>query len=195
MLSIIQNQAEAITLKPPTLDLVFWLPRRLNIPIDRIPQIYTENPRLLTICPSSMMPKKYYLFEKMNIDKTQMAKMFEEHPRIWVKSYGSNSLKLKYLTQRMKIILSKEDTFPAILEYNYAKVIRPRGELMIRNYKILPWREVLNLTDEEFVNKIGVTLKDLEEVKAEFVDQNNELDYKLRFFTKYIPNNGKNEVY
>jgi len=42
------------------------------------------------------------------------------------RSYGSTHLKLKYLIERMELRLVDEKAFPAILNFSYANVIRPR---------------------------------------------------------------------
>jgi len=81
-------------------------------------------------------------------------------------------LKMKYLKERMEITLTEEKAFPMILNFNYANIIRPRyksiqkfiwfcprGELMISKKNVIPWVEVLQMKDEEFVNRIGATLE------------------------------------
>ena len=59
----------------------------------------------------------------------------------------------------MKTDVKTEPTFPAILNFSYANVIRPRGEIMLKQEKVHPWASILNLTDEEFVAKVGSTLE------------------------------------
>jgi hypothetical protein len=65
---------------------------------------------------------------------------------------------MKYLSQRFNENPVEQGYFPAILNYNYAATIRPRGELMLKVGRILPWKDVLPLDDEEFCNLLAVGL-------------------------------------
>lgn len=78
---------------------------------------------------------------------------------------------------------------------------------MISKKNVIPWVEVLQMKDEEFVNRIGATLEvqstlfyfkraqELNELKQQFKTVNNELDYKYRFFSRYWSNSGANAKY
>ena len=75
--------------------------------------------------------------------------------------------------------------------------------MMMRKNQVFPWKEVLNLTDQEFCDKISSTLevififivffyfffKELKKIKEE-LKSTNELDTKKRFFSHYFRNSG-----
>jgi len=195
IITIMKRHAEAFTLNTPNLEQTFYLPSKAGLSREEVAQVFTENPRLLSIDPTGIQPKKITIFRKNGITFPEIFQMIREHPRILVKSVGSINLKIRYLRQRMKCDVKTEPTFPAILNYSYANVIRPRGEIMLKQEKVQPWAAVLHLTDEEFVAKVGSTLEELNRIKAEFTDENNELDYKVRFFSRYFHNSGVNAKY
>jgi len=195
IITIMKRHAEAFTMNPPNLEQTFVLPTKAGMTREEIAKVFTEQPRLLTIDPTAVQPKKITIFRRNGITFPEIYQMIREHPRILVKSVGSINLKIRYLRQRMKIDVKNEPTFPALLNYSYASIIRPRGEILLKQENPLPWAQVLNLTDEEFVAKTGSTLEELNRLKSEFKDENNELDYKLKFFSRYFHNSGVNAKY
>lgn len=197
IIAIMKRHPEVFAIPHNTLRHTFRLPVRMRLSPPVIARIYTANPRLMTVCPYTIMPKKFKLL-KSQLPKLPRAigNMFIKHPRLFIKSQGSNSLKIRYLKQKMKIeTLRNDPAYPAILNYSYASVIRPRGELMLRKDKILAWKDILNLTDQEFADKMESTVEELNTVKAEYKEINNELDYQVRFFSKYFSNRGARAKY
>lgn len=59
---------------------------------------------------------------------------------------------------------------------------------MLRKEKSLPWKEILDITDKEFCEKIGISVEDLEKVKAE-LNPSNELEHRKRWFKAYMNTN------
>ena len=55
-----------------------------------------------------------------------------KYPTLLTKSFGSLSLKMKYLRTRYQVNFKTDIDFPAILLFNYNETIRPRGEAMLK---------------------------------------------------------------
>lgn len=101
---------------------------------------------------------------------------------------------MKYITQRLRLDLEKDMAFPAILNYSYGSFIRPRGEMMISKRVLVDWVDVLDMTDQEFLEKIEGTEEEFLNKKKEF-PITNELDIKKRFFSKTFSNAGRTAKY
>lgn len=94
-----------------------------------------------------------------------------------------------YLQEVLKIDLKNEETFPAILNFSYRDIIRPRqllnlinninnyiyififflyfinrGEAMRKTQNFLPWKEILYLKDAEFCEKLNFNLEVLDKI-------------------------------
>jgi len=148
-----------------------YLRNQLNIPIEKIHEIYLENPLLFSIELGSGFIPRQKLFNKYKVDKELFKQILFNYPRILMKSYGSLDIKLRYLTKRFGLNLLKEEAFPCILNYNYYHFIRARGEIMLKfnekddenKKEKINWIDVLEMSDLEFCQNVDFSINELNE--------------------------------
>ena len=90
-------------------------------------------------------------------------------------------MKTKYLTRRGRIELKNDRAFPGILCFQYARFIRARGEVMLKNDLVIKrptWSEVIKISDEAFCSYYSIGLQDLSKIQNE-IEQTNELDLPI----------------
>ena len=56
---------------------------------------------------------------------------FRRHPDLFLTSYASMEAKVNYIKRNLNRHVSKEQTFPLLLHFNYTTVIWPRCELLM----------------------------------------------------------------
>lgn len=124
-----------------------YLRDTLGFKEQEIHEIYMSYPRLFSVeWGSSFVPKKK-LFRRFKIELPLFKQILTHYPRVLVKSYGSTEVKLKYLTKRFGMNLLEEKAFPNILNFNYYKVIRARGEMILKMFESKKKRDTFQWTE------------------------------------------------
>ncbi|KAM3128516.1 hypothetical protein pb186bvf_019359 [Paramecium bursaria] len=150
-------------------------------PNEYVPLI-VNNPQLLFLDPHSMMGSKINIFREFGFSDTQIGQILKSYPELFIRSVATLKLKFKFFENYLKIKCIDHPDFPAMFNYDYWRVIRPR--LIITNDPIL---EVLNLSEQEFIAKYNCE----EQYKKLLDDQPNkthkkEVDIWQRSFHRKI---------
>lgn len=151
-----------------------------EIPQKELRDIYVANPLLVTVDFAHHFIPKFNLFLKLKFTRRDVFRIFRYFPGVFVRSLHSVQTKVKYLTRRGRIDLRKDKAFPSILEFQYARFIRARGEAMLKSsVPRLPWTQVMQMTDEDFCAHFKISPSDFAALQAE-VEQTAEMDLKLK---------------
>lgn len=127
--------------------------------LDLYPELILQNRR-------DLIQKKYRLImsHSPNRSTTYMRNLFRRHPDLFLTSYASMEAKVNYIKRNLNRHVSKEQTFPLLLHFNYTTVIWPRCELLMdQGQKHFDMAEVLSGSDAEFCRRFGFDKNQLRE--------------------------------
>ena len=94
--------------------------------LDHYPELILQNRR-------DLIQKKYKLIMEHSPSRSQvyMRNLFRRHPDLFLTSYASMQAKVNHIKRALYRHVTKEQTFPLLLHYNYTTVIWPRCELLL----------------------------------------------------------------
>ena len=115
----------------------------------------------------SLLNKKLKLLDELVPQKSTVRTLIRMYPFILLKSYNSFVRKILYFNKELEKNILELEIFPIIFVFNFNKDIKPRCELMRKYNKWIPFKSAFSLTPEDFVQKIGVDLKEYESFKED----------------------------
>lgn len=130
---------------------------------------FVKYPELISICPVSILPTKVKMLKNFKVAHNNLKDIWLNHTNVFISSIGSLDLKSRYLQQRA-FAFGKPKSLPAYFATSYSSVIRPRCEAAIKLKKTINLDEDLQISDEEFIAKTGISKEDLEKTKSEFAE-------------------------
>ncbi len=133
--------------------------------------------------------RRNILVEKLKIviknskaPKLYLRDLFLRHPELFLKSYGSFKAKENFFVIELGRSLKGERSWPLMLKFNYNQHIRPRCTLAYNQNFEFDLTEALIGTDEEFCEKFGFTMDQLEEERSQ-----HKITEEKDILWRYVP--------
>lgn len=172
---------------------IFRMLEILGFSKKEVVQMVLLNPYILSLDYPRMFPQKLKLLEKHGAHGENLRELIAKNPFVLTKSLESLKAKLDYLPKRHQVFLFMQNYFPKILTYNFKNFIKPRGDLMLEHGKGPElWERVLEMSDQEFCEELGIPLEELERRKG---PRDREVDVPKFAVDKFFSRELRQRIY
>lgn len=137
---------------------------KFKIPAKELLKILDHYPQMILQNRRDLIQKKYKLImdNSPNRSQTYMRNLFRRHPDLFLGSYASMEAKVNYIKRNLNRHVTKEQSFPLLLHFNYTSVMWPRCELLLaQGQRHFDLAEVLPGSDADFCKKFGFERSEL----------------------------------
>lgn len=151
---------------PGNLELILQKLETIGMKQTDIVNAIIKNPFVVSLNFPIQFMKNIKQWCEFGFKEADLGRIFTLYPYLLTKRAEVTKAKLMYLSREFAIDVHKSPIGAKLLNYNLERFLKPRGTLMLKK-GVKDWKPLLELSDEAFCAKIGVSKNELEKLVKE----------------------------